>query len=737
MVRQRSLYASAVVIATACLALATTPAGASATTTATTYTVSSGSVTQDGHPTDTPANPFIDKDGTFYFQQSISDYAATAQRHWDFYTGTNFDNATRSSISDSVNPANSLDSNKDTTWRCNNSPTGVQASYAPAGSSYSQRNYCDLSSTWVDPDTGDWYGLVHNEFTPQPMGDGIHFDAIDYAVSTDQGKTWSIKDHAITSPYSTTRGDTTAFPNQNYYYGDGDQRLVVDNASGYFYVYYGSRVINQGGSWGPDGFGEHVARAPISQKMAKGSWQKYYNGQWQTPGIGGSESNLHSVSTAYPNGYVPASQDYNPLNTGTISQQAAAGQLPKNGSDLFVMNVSYNAYLGKYIGTPQTDLGDGVSRPLHFYATDDLATQQWTDIGSTPNYTQQSWYRFMGDSATATTGNILGKTFRSYCYFYCSNTSGAVSSSEHVDVTIDSNNPAAPVVDPSKAYYIKSGSGQLLTQSGANATAVVSAPAGAGFEGWKFTSNNDGSYRITNNVSGLALGVDSSVTTSRAWAAKPALAPLSGTGPTVGQQWFIQADLSTPSTSGSTSPTGSYRIINRYSGLVISLTATTAQTSPYRNWANITGNSADTTTPQNQAMTFQEAAPVGALVGVGSGRCLDVPNSSTTNGTLEDIWDCNGGANQKWNVTAAGELRIFGDSKCLDLLNNATSPGSSVGIWDCTGGTNQQWTVNSDGTIVSKSSGLCLDVANQNTANGTSVEVWTCNRGTNQQWKRV
>ncbi|MFK4299633.1 hypothetical protein ABH924_004818 [Arthrobacter sp. GAS37] len=736
MLKQRSLYASAMVIATACLALATNPVGASATAApATTFAVSSGAVVQDGHATDTPANPFIDKDGTFYFQQSAALYGSTESRKWDFYTGTNFDNATRSPISDSVNPANSLDSNKDTTWRCNNSPTGVGATNAPSGSGYSQRNYCDLSSTWVDPDTGDWYGLVHNEFTPQPMGDGVHFDAIDYAVSKDQGKTWSIKDHAITSPYSTTRGDKTAFPNQTYYYGDGDQRLVVDAASGYFYVYYGSRVINQGGGWGADGFGEHVARAPISQKMAKGSWQKYYNGQWQTPGIGGSESNITSVSTNYPNGYVPANQDYNPQNAGTISQQAAAGQLPKNGSDLFVMNVSYDAYLGKYIGTPQTDLGDGVSRPLHFYATDDLATQQWTDIGSTPNYTQQSWYRWMGDSATATTGNILGKTFRSYCYFSCSNTSGSVSSSEHVDVTIDSNNPAAPVVDPNKAYYIKSGSGQFLTQSGANGTAVASAPAGAGFEGWKFTSNNDGSYRITNSVSGLALGVDSSVAASRAWATKPALAPIAGTD--AGQQWFIQADLNTPSTGGSSTLAGSYHITNRYSGLVISLTGSTAQTSPFRNWANTTGNTADTTTPQNQTITLQEAPAVGSLVGVGSGRCLDVPNSSTTNATLEDIWDCNGGTNQKWNLTSAGELRIFGDTKCLDLLNHATAPGSNVGIWDCNGGSNQKWTLNSDGTIVSQASGLCLDVMDHNTANGSAVKVWTCTGGTNQQWRHI
>ncbi|HEU5384070.1 MAG TPA: arabinofuranosidase catalytic domain-containing protein, partial [Ktedonobacteraceae bacterium] len=34
----------------------------------------------------------------------------------------------------------------------------------------------------------------------------------------------------------------------------------------------------------------------------------------------------------------------------------------------------------------------------------------------------------------------------------------------------------------------------------------------------------------------------------------------------------------------------------------------------------------------------------GVLRGAGSNRCLDVPNNATTNGTLLEIWDCNGGA---------------------------------------------------------------------------------------------
>jgi hypothetical protein len=123
----------------------------------------------------------------------------------------------------------------------------------------------------------------------------------------------------------------------------------------------------------------------------------------------------------------------------------------------------------------------------------------------------------------------------------------------------------------------------------------------------------------------------------------------------------------------------------------------------------------------------------GKLVSTQSGRCLDVPNASTTNGTQVEIWDCNGGANQQWTRLSNGELQVYG-SKCLDVGGHATAAGSPVSIWDCNGGANQQWTVNSNGTIVGVESGLCLDVTGQATANGTLIELWTCTGAPNQTW---
>ncbi|WP_405592496.1 non-reducing end alpha-L-arabinofuranosidase family hydrolase [Streptomyces sp. NBC_01190] len=128
-----------------------------------------------------------------------------------------------------------------------------------------------------------------------------------------------------------------------------------------------------------------------------------------------------------------------------------------------------------------------------------------------------------------------------------------------------------------------------------------------------------------------------------------------------------------------------------------------------------------------------QAAASGALRGVGSGRCLDVPNSSQTDGTFLQIYDCSGGTNQQWTLTSGNQLTVYG-GKCLDVPGHATAAGTRVEIWTCNGGTNQQWQVNSDGTVVSTESGLCLDVTGGATANSTAVELWTCNGRTNQQW---
>ncbi|MBC6451038.1 RICIN domain-containing protein [Actinokineospora xionganensis] len=692
-----------------------------------TYTVTVDSIGTYPHPTDTGAGTYIDKDGTFYFQQSASLYGATQHREWEFFTGTNFETATRSPISDAVNPNNWADKNSDTTWRCNNSPTGVESTYAPSTGSYSQRNFCTLIGVWVDPDTGDWYGLVHNEFTPQPFGDGLHYDSIDYAVSKDQGRTWVIRDHAITSPYSTKRNDTAAFPNQTYHYGTGDQRLFVDAASGYFYVFYGSRIVDKAGTW--RAFYGHVARSPISSKMAKGSWQKWYGGSWSQAGVGGRESNMVPISTN-ANGYTPTTAEYNPANTGTASQQIAAGKMPPT-SPLFVMNIAYNAHLRLYIGTPQAVDQSG-NAPQEIYATDNLATQKWFKLGDTGGYRNASWYRWFLDTASKTGSTIVGKTFRSYCSFGCANNT----SGQYINATITSSTATASPVDTSRSYTIGVTGGRVLAQAGGStATTSVSSATGSNAERWAFHPTGDGAYRIVNVGSGNALGVTSSANSGRAWGAKPTVTA----GSTVGRQWWVVP-------SGST-----YRLVNRYSGLVIALSADstrTAETTPLRTWSNATGNAVGgtrTAAEQTIALTAVGTAPPpttldGTHTLAASGKALDNPGHSTTAGTQLITWSPNGGANQTWvftsNPDGTYQIKNGESNLCVDVADYSTAAGGKIVQWTCTGGANQRWAATrlADGTyaLKSQSSGLLLTTAS--TTDGALVTQQSDTGSALQRW---
>jgi alpha-galactosidase len=168
----------------------------------------------------------------------------------------------------------------------------------------------------------------------------------------------------------------------------------------------------------------------------------------------------------------------------------------------------------------------------------------------------------------------------------------------------------------------------------------------------------------------------------------------------------------------------SYSLVDAWTGATTTTSGTISASVPshgtvvYRVSGGTTGN------PQTPAST--------SLVSTSSGRCLDVPNSSTTNGTQPIIWDCSGATNQKWTVSGQ-TLQALG--KCLDAPIGATA-GTKVQLWDCNGGTNQQWTFQTNGTIRGNQSGLCLDVYNNQTANGTQTLLWHCTGATNQQWTR-
>jgi hypothetical protein len=123
----------------------------------------------------------------------------------------------------------------------------------------------------------------------------------------------------------------------------------------------------------------------------------------------------------------------------------------------------------------------------------------------------------------------------------------------------------------------------------------------------------------------------------------------------------------------------------------------------------------------------------GSLLNPQSGRCIDDPSDNTTNGTQLQIWDCNGVTQQKLSVNAGGPITVP-SGKCMDVAGDDTGgDGSHVQLWDCQSyAADQHWYLNSNGSLTTL--GKCLDIDGNGTANGTLLELWDCNGVGGQVW---
>lgn len=127
------------------------------------------------------------------------------------------------------------------------------------------------------------------------------------------------------------------------------------------------------------------------------------------------------------------------------------------------------------------------------------------------------------------------------------------------------------------------------------------------------------------------------------------------------------------------------------------------------------------------------------VVSLMHGKCLDAPGSA--NGTRVHMWDCiSGNPNQRWVYgPTTGQLKVHGE-KCLDgWTGRLLDP---VVVHDCHGGANQQWDLTPEGSLRLRHhrdpSGrpLCLDIAQYSRGNGAQELLYTCHQGENQLWRQ-
>jgi hypothetical protein len=131
------------------------------------------------------------------------------------------------------------------------------------------------------------------------------------------------------------------------------------------------------------------------------------------------------------------------------------------------------------------------------------------------------------------------------------------------------------------------------------------------------------------------------------------------------------------------------------------------------------------------------------IVGVHSGKCVEIAGGSTANGAAVQIATCNGSARQQFRFESMGSgyhrIRNVGSNRCIDINAASMDDGASVIQWDCHSNPNQQFLANDRGNTVhelfARHSGKALDVNARSTADGTPLIQWASNGGTNQQFR--
>jgi hypothetical protein len=73
------------------------------------------------------------------------------------------------------------------------------------------------------------------------------------------------------------------------------------------------------------------------------------------------------------------------------------------------------------------------------------------------------------------------------------------------------------------------------------------------------------------------------------------------------------------------------------------------------------------------------------------GMCLDIKGGGTANGTTIVLYGCDHSASQQFIPRADGSLYNPQSNRCVDDPAFSTTSGTVLQVWDCNGGANQKW----------------------------------------------
>ena len=113
--------------------------------------------------------------------------------------------------------------------------------------------------------------------------------------------------------------------------------------------------------------------------------------------------------------------------------------------------------------------------------------------------------------------------------------------------------------------------------------------------------------------------------------------------------------------------------------------------------------------------------------------CLNLHGNFSKNGSVVNLWSCNGHESQKWSFYSDGTIRAFPD-KCLNLHGNFSENDSVVNLWSCNGHESQKWSFHNDGTIRAFPD-KCLNLHGDLVSSGAKVNLWSCTGHQSMSWE--
>ncbi|MFI0983598.1 RICIN domain-containing protein [Streptomyces sp. NPDC021093] len=122
-------------------------------------------------------------------------------------------------------------------------------------------------------------------------------------------------------------------------------------------------------------------------------------------------------------------------------------------------------------------------------------------------------------------------------------------------------------------------------------------------------------------------------------------------------------------------------------------------------------------------------------------QCLDVDANGGGNGTVVQVWQCNGTSQQRWYLWNNGALESYRfPGKCLDAdLNGGGRNGTKVQIWDCNNTSQQSWSHPAGDRAIYNArfyggGNIVMDRDANVWGNGARVQLWQKNFQSQQWW---